>query len=468
MPQDNHFSETLLAEEWRDLMARLSPPGRDLLSGIVHGNVRELADDFYDHMLADEQASVFLSSQQVHERLHASLQKWLRDVLTTADPAGIEGLIATQRVIGDVHARLGIPVTLVARGARRLKLRLLERLCGEGSGERDRQTAMLYVSQVLDLSMEAMTASYSRSHERSARSDEAYRLFSLMQNLGTERERQRASLLDWENGLVYQIATDGPLADVQDLSASTFGLWFTHKGQPSFGETPEIQAISGLIAAIDARLRDARAAGGQPAPRTQLLRGVRENVSQVKQLLGVLFEQMSELESGRDALTQLMNRRFLPTVLRREVALTLRARSSFALIMVDVDHFKSINDRYGHHAGDLALRSVATVLLNGMRSSDYAFRYGGEEFLLVLVETSEEQAWHIAERLRQQVAAERIMLPGDVPLQATISLGLAMHTDHPDYERTLAAADAALYTAKKLGRNRVERGSLGADAAARP
>lgn len=134
MPQDNHFSETLLAEEWRDLMARLSPPGRDLLSGIVHGNVRELADDFYDHMLADEQASVFLSSQQVHERLHASLQKWLRDVLTTADPAGIEGLIATQRVIGDVHARLGIPVTLVARGARRLKLRLLERLCGEGPG----------------------------------------------------------------------------------------------------------------------------------------------------------------------------------------------------------------------------------------------------------------------------------------------------------------------------------------------
>ena len=466
MPHDKYFSETLLADEWRDLMGRLSLPGRDLLSGIVHGSVRELADDFYDHMLADGQASVFLSSQQVHERLHASLQKWLLDVLTSTGPQAIEGLIAAQRVIGDVHARLGIPVTLVARGARRLKLRLLERLGGDGPDGRDRQTAMLYVSQVLDLSMEAMTASYSRSHERSARSDEAYRLFSLMQNLGTERERQRASLLDWENGLVYQVATEGPLADVQDLSASTFGLWFTHKGQPSFGDTPEIQAISSLIDATDARLRDARAAGGQPVPRGPLLRAVRENVSQIKHVLGVLFEQMSELESGRDSLTQLMNRRFLPTVLRREVALAMRSRTSFALIMVDVDHFKSINDRHGHHAGDLALRAVAGVLLNGMRSSDYAFRYGGEEFLLVLVETSEEQAWQIAERLRQQVAAERIVLPGDVPLQVTISLGLAMHTDHPDYERTLSAADTALYAAKNLGRNRVERGGFAAGPAA--
>jgi len=465
MPHDKHVSETLLADEWRDLMGRLDTGARGMLSGIVVERARELADDFYAHMLGDAHASLFLSSEQVRERLHASLQKWLTDVLTASDPSAIEGLIAAQRVIGEVHARLDIPVSLVGRGARRLKLRLLERL-GAEPDTRASQACMLYASQVIDLSMEAMTAAYSRSHERSARSDEAYRLFSLMQNLGTERERQRASLLDWENGLVYQIATDAPLADVQGLSKSSFGLWFTHKGQPSFGETPEVQAISRLIAAADARLDDAREPGAQPAPRAALLRGIRDIVSQIKQLLSVLFEQMSELESGRDSLTQLMNRRFLPTVLRREVALAMRGRTSFALIMVDVDHFKSINDQHGHHAGDLALRSVASVLLHGLRSSDHAFRYGGEEFLLVLVETGANQAWLIAERLRQQVEAERIVLPGDVSLQVTISLGLAMHTGHPDYQRTLSAADAALYMAKKLGRNRTERSAIDAGAPA--
>ncbi|VCU69656.1 Diguanylate cyclase DosC [Pigmentiphaga humi] len=456
MSKDNYFSEERISAEWQELMGRLTPESPALLSSLVHKLARVLADDFYSHMLADPHASIFLSSEQVHERLHGSLQKWAIQVLGSHSPDAIDGLIAAQLQVGTIHARIGIPSNLVARGARRLKLRLLERLAAAQTDEATRRICMIYVSQVLDICMEAMTASYARSRERSAKSDEAYRLFSLTQNLNTERERQRASLLDWENTLVYQIAIGAPMADTGNLSSSTFGLWFTHKGVPSFGENSEIEAISTLIADVDATLAVARQQADTPALRASVLRSVRTGISSIKQLLGSLFAQMSELESGRDALTQLMNRRFLPTVLRREVSLAMRSEGAFALIMVDVDHFKAINDNHGHAAGDVALQRVAAALLNGLRSSDYAFRYGGEEFLLVLVETLAPEAYAVAERLRRQIEQEPTVLADGTVLNVTISAGVAMHTGHPDYERTLAAADAALYMAKKLGRNRTE------------
>jgi diguanylate cyclase (GGDEF)-like protein len=155
-----------------------------------------------------------------------------------------------------------------------------------------------------------------------------------------------------------------------------------------------------------------------------------------------------------DALTGLPNRRRLERDLRVEVNASMRYGRPLALLMIDVDHFKSYNDTFGHQAGDAALQSVARVLATGLRASDIAYRYGGEEFVLILRETTRSDAVVLAERIRSAVE-HHFSAPSHLRA-VTISVGVAGLPEHGPAGDTLThAADEALYEAKSSGRNRV-------------
>jgi diguanylate cyclase (GGDEF)-like protein len=167
-----------------------------------------------------------------------------------------------------------------------------------------------------------------------------------------------------------------------------------------------------------------------------------------------LHEQTAHL-AATDALTGLPNRRQLEADLALEATASARYQRPFALLMIDVDHFKAYNDEFGHQAGDVALQSVATVLSSGLRSTDLAYRFGGEEFALILRETSAAAATVLADRLRAAVE-HRFAGPGE-RRAITVSVGVAGLPDHgPTPALLVEAADQALYAAKGAGRNRVE------------
>lgn len=161
-----------------------------------------------------------------------------------------------------------------------------------------------------------------------------------------------------------------------------------------------------------------------------------------------------------DALTGALNRRSLEQEATRLSARCTRTGDALAIMMIDVDHFKSINDRYGHPAGDEVLRRLAAVAQKTIRSDDYFARYGGEEFCILLPSTIEQDAWILADRLRQNYAA-LVMEFGDEVLHSTISIGVA-DSNHAGLKfiSLVAAADQALYRAKQEGRNRVVMHSL--------
>lgn len=157
-----------------------------------------------------------------------------------------------------------------------------------------------------------------------------------------------------------------------------------------------------------------------------------------------------------DALTGLANRRTLYEALLREIARAEREGGRLCAIMADLDHFKSINDEYGHIAGDQVLAHAAAVFGSLSRPYDLAARYGGEEFVLLLPGTTMEDAISIAERIRQQVAELEVE---ECPRQITASLGVAGWLAGEGPEQVVARADKALYVAKSSGRNRVETAS---------
>ncbi|WP_082439461.1 MULTISPECIES: diguanylate cyclase [unclassified Massilia] len=161
-------------------------------------------------------------------------------------------------------------------------------------------------------------------------------------------------------------------------------------------------------------------------------------------------------QSTVDALTGLYNRRYFDESLKRELARAKRTRSSCSVIMVDLDHFKRINDSYGHDAGDLVLKAAAKQLFSRLRASDVACRYGGEELVLLLPECEAEAAAKCAEGIRRALSDIEFDHLGQRIAGVTASFGVAAWPTHgSDSSELVKAADKALYSAKRAGRNRV-------------
>ena len=161
-----------------------------------------------------------------------------------------------------------------------------------------------------------------------------------------------------------------------------------------------------------------------------------------------------DLISRTDELTQLPNRRDMHKTIEKEVERANRFKKAFSIIFIDIDHFKDVNDTYGHAAGDAVLKSVASTLRSLLRKYDVLARYGGEEFLTLLPETELKDAAHVAERFRKQIENQTIFFGGQ-EIKVTITLGVAQFDSSQGAEKCIQLADKALYEGKEHGRNKV-------------
>ena len=199
-----------------------------------------------------------------------------------------------------------------------------------------------------------------------------------------------------------------------------------------------------------------RGRGVEEEDGTVVLEGIVLDISDRKTLENELEEMAT-----RDPLTGLFNRREMSRVLEEELDRARRYQRPMAVLWVDFDHFKDVNDTFGHAAGDSVLRSISRLLLGSVRSVDAIGRFGGEEFVIVLPEMDLEEAQDTAERLRRKVAEKPQPLGNGQEVPLTISVGVAVYPDHGQTAPTLcAAADKAMYLAKQRGRNCVAMAHL--------
>lgn len=451
------FHAPLAAEdEWQQLIDTVPPDCRQRVYDTVCEQANALAGHFYDYMMDHAMAKAFINHEVVHQRLHASMVLWLKKVFEhpLQDASAI---VAQQRHVGEVHARIQVPVHLVARGARLIKLDLNHAVLARCSDTTQYEQCVAHVNQMLDFALELMSASYERSAQRSAREDEAYRMHSVGQNIAVERERQRAILLEWGQELLFTLhRAKGPVP-LPSLGKSEFGLWFTHKASVMFEGDKDMEHIRIAIERVDTSLMPLlRAPKAALRPREALIQELQAELSDLKFHLNTLFERHLETENGRDSLTRLLNRRFLPTVMNREIHMAQTRNTTFALVLIDLDHFKRVNDEYGHDAGDLVLQQAATLLLGSVRNGDFVFRYGGEELLVMLVEVTAEAAQRIAQQICTRFESTPLQIGQGRTITVTASIGVSMYNGHPDYQYLIRRSDDAMYRAKNGGRNRVE------------
>lgn len=171
----------------------------------------------------------------------------------------------------------------------------------------------------------------------------------------------------------------------------------------------------------------------------------------------VRLEQTLNQLASRDSLTQCWNRRMIDELLDAAIAEAKRKQSALSIMVLDIDHFKQVNDTYGHAVGDIALKHMVNILNNNLREYDQVGRYGGEEFVVILPATDKDSAWGVAERIRSSLQYHPAQIDSQLDISMTVSIGLAQfeHRGHDSRQQLFERADKALYDAKQSGRNRV-------------
>jgi diguanylate cyclase len=209
--------------------------------------------------------------------------------------------------------------------------------------------------------------------------------------------------------------------------------------------------IASIIEAIDQALVETRALRG-----VEELTAARRKVEEAERNIESLRSELDQVKSllHQDPLTETLNRRGIDESFRREASRSDRHGTSFSIALVDLDHFKALNDTFGHQTGDDALRHVAAVVRSTLRPNDSVGRYGGEEFLVMLPDTGTKESAAVMARVKRQLARQPLAEKTG-PLNITFSAGVATRIRGETFDDVLARADAALYRAKRAGRNRV-------------
>jgi len=273
-------------------------------------------------------------------------------------------------------------------------------------------------------------------------------------------------------------AAAGPSAYLVVISGPSFGEMYKLKGDRSVlgrGDTTDIRVLDdgvsrehaaierdgGKMVLVDLRSTNGTFCNGTRVQRQDLTDGDKISIGATTILRFTYQDQVDEhyqkklFESAlRDGLTSTFNRRYFVDRLQSEIRFSLRHEKTLALLFVDIDYFKKINDEHGHLAGDQVLASVARVMTSTIRAEDVLARYGGEEFAVICREIDADGAVVLGERLRAAVAQQRFEHAGKV-IPVTVSVGIAAERKIEDAQAFIAAADAAMYEAKRAGRNRV-------------
>ncbi|MDX1764816.1 MAG: diguanylate cyclase [bacterium] len=261
---------------------------------------------------------------------------------------------------------------------------------------------------------------------------------------------------DWHRILICRLPIDDEYLSQDTHQTCGFGEWYYTQTHPGLRNHPDFMAIEATHRKMHAQARKLarKTRQGKRLSNDDYLAFVEQEYSLSQELIA-LKESFHEFLAMFDHLTGVYNRQAMFPILAQEHARVLRTGQPCSIAIVDLDHFKRINDTYGHQIGDLVLQCTAQYFADNLRPYDWFCRYGGEEFLVCLPNTSVDTAQTILDRFRSGLAESPITCDDAVLIKITVSVGVAAMSADVSLKETIARADCAMYTAKRAGRNRL-------------
>lgn len=420
------------------------------LTAIIHPCISGYVDMFYSALLADKASAYFLDNDIVEARLKKQLAHWLKNTLSPKCEDQVQESLRSHLKVGEVHSRVEIPMPLVDAGMTIIKGAILKTLLQAGLPRVQAINAVLLITKILDAAMSLINESYLRGKVGHERTSQEFITASSAQELALEIERIKSTIYQWMTANLISFP-DASEAFSEPIEKKDFGLWIKHKLPLITTDKKRLEQINLALTASERHRVDLLRSGkGDRRKELEALKTV------LQELIWHLTEEANAnlaKESKQDALTLLLERRFLDPILQQETQMTMNGRPAYSIIMLDLDHFKRVNDLFGHQSGDTVLRYCCRIIKESIRLTDYAFRYGGEEILIVAPEMLLEDAVTLAERIRKAIKSAAVKISDSRSIKVTASFGVAMFSGHPDYQNLINEADAKLYEAKQAGRN---------------
>lgn len=262
-----------------------------------------------------------------------------------------------------------------------------------------------------------------------------------------KRQILESSFLETKNQTVKQIVLD-LTETIQQISSTTGD--FDHKMEASMEDIQTAGSIEDILALKEGIINEI----GKVRLNSQAIKSELNEYKKTTQSLSSKLEE-TEAKALVDSLTNVLNRNAYNMKITQMIREFSQTKDHFCLLVLDIDNFKKFNDTYGHKAGDRVLRSVAASVQDSLRASDLVFRYGGEEFVVILNSIQSDMAFKLAEKIRKGVEKE-YFVDKDQKLKVTISLGVACVKEDESELELFERADKAMYVAKRKGRNQVE------------
>ncbi|MBF0573331.1 MAG: GGDEF domain-containing protein [Desulfamplus sp.] len=426
---------------------------------LLEPELTNIVDLFYSELMEIPQMASILKNAIVEKNLKESQKKWIHDFFKPHNRKDVNMLTERQKKIGKLHANININLNYFTYGISIMKSEIFSRIYKAELSRDELFQVFSVVDQLFDILVSIISEAYFSNEMVHETNELSLKMKGMSQNTAIECERLRSLLLDWvRNSLTFLYQTSQiDINTIPKLKESSFGLWVIYKAD-LLSHTMDISSeLKNHIRQIDESFLTAakyRIENNQ-TEFFEKIQNLNEAVSKASWYISTIVDQVIEMDSGMDSLTRLFNRRYIDTILRRQTEISMKQGLPYSILMLDIDHFKLVNDTYGHDSGDAVLKQFSELLLLSVRTSDFIFRYGGEEFLIVLGSAEKKEALVVAEKIRRKCEEHTFKLPGNKNLYKTCSIGVASYSGHPDYNRLIKEADLALYAAKEKGRNRV-------------
>ena len=429
------------------------------IGSVLEPDLKDIVDTFYSELMQVDEIAPILNNVVVQKNLREFQILWIRDFFKPRKSGDIQLLIDRQKKIGMLHANININLNYFTYGISIMKREIYDRISRYTLSQTDFFQIFSVMGQLFDILVSIISEAYFSNEIVHETNELSLKMKGMTQNTAIEYERLRSLLLDWvRSSLTFLYQTpEIDMSNLPKLQYSSFGLWVVYKAD-LLSHTMDISSeLKNHIRQIDDTLIIA-AKCRKENNQEQFFEGIaalNDAVSRVSWYISSIVDQAIEIDTSMDTLTRLFNRRYLDTILRRQTDISMKQGLPFSILMLDIDYFKQVNDSYGHDSGDSVLKQFSELLLLSVRTSDFIFRYGGEEFLIVLGNVDKEEAITVAEKIRRKCEKHLFQLPMNKQICKTCSIGIASYSGHRDYNRIVKLADTALYEAKEKGRNQV-------------